>query len=135
MIIPPCTKRAPGRHGLPRLMQKNSSVPNRALTSTPSTHLWNELESRLHPEPSRPTSLPELTKALRAERAQIPTATLRSLSSEIIIAAKERQAHMGVMIRCAQTFGHIVENSVFYYKVIMLLKHKVKKKKRQLHWA
>lgn len=49
---------------------------NRALTSTPLEHLWNEPERQLHPGASL---VPDLTNALMAERAQIPTATFPNL--------------------------------------------------------
>jgi len=60
----------------------------------PIEHLWEELECRLQARPSRPTSVPDLTNALFAEWAQIPTDTLQNLVESLprrvapVIAAK-----------------------------------------------
>ena len=73
---------------------------------------------------SRPTSVPDLTNALLTEKAQIPTDTIQNLvkrlsKRETIIANSilmpmvlewdVQQTHIGVMVKCLQTFGHIVQ--------------------------
>lgn len=95
----------------------------------PTEHLWDELEELLHARPSWPTSVPDLTKALFAEWAQNPTATLQNLVEstllrrmETVIATKggtklipmvleleAQQAHLVVIIRCPHTFLNFLE--------------------------
>ena len=43
----------------------------------PIEHLWDELESRLHTWPNRPTSVPDLTNALVVEWKQVPAAIFK----------------------------------------------------------
>ena len=45
----------------------------------PIKNLWDKLECRLRARPNRPTSLPDLTKALVAEGKQVPAAMFQHL--------------------------------------------------------
>lgn len=56
-----------------RLEELEWSAENPALNL--AEHLWNELESRLHPRTPHPPSVPDLTEAPVAEWAEIPTTT------------------------------------------------------------
>ena len=49
----------------------------------PIEHLWDELERRLRARPNRPTSVPDLTNALVAERKQVPTAMFQHLMESL----------------------------------------------------
>jgi hypothetical protein len=57
-----------------QLEWKNLTGLHKVLTSTPSKHLWDELERRLRARPNRPTSVPNLTNACVAEWKQVPAA-------------------------------------------------------------
>ena len=56
--------------------------------------LWEELERRLRARPNRPTSVPDLTNALVAERKKVPASMFQHLVEslprrvEAVIAAK-----------------------------------------------
>ena len=92
MTMPMCTKRGPHRNGLLRSVWKN--WPAHSPDLNPIEHLWNELERRLQARPKRPTSVPDLTKALVAEWNQVPAAMFQHLVEslprrvETVIAAK-----------------------------------------------
>ena len=45
----------------------------------PIKHLWDDLECRLRTRPNRPTSVPNLTNALVAERKQVPAEMFQNL--------------------------------------------------------
>jgi hypothetical protein len=45
----------------------------------PIDHLWDELELQLRARPNRPTSVPDQTNALVAERKQVPAAMFQHL--------------------------------------------------------
>lgn len=53
--------------------------PAQSTDLNPTEHLWEELEQPLQARPSRQTAVPDLTTALLAEWAQIPTDTLINL--------------------------------------------------------
>lgn len=85
--------------------------PAQGLDPDPTEH-----RKSLLPRPPHPASMPDLTNALVDERAQIPTVTLQGLvkafpeewSYTVNPKQDVQQAHMGLMVRCPQAFGHTV---------------------------
>ena len=96
--------------------------PAQSPALNPIVQLWDELEHQLRARPNRPTSVPNLTRALVTEGKQVPAAMFLHLVEslprrvEAVIAAKGNQLHMNAHdfgMRCStsrypHTFGHVV---------------------------
>lgn len=103
-----------------RLKWKNPSGLHRAPILSLTEHLRDEQDCWLYTRLPRPTSVLDLTEALWVN-GQIPTDTLQKLLEIFSQNCKDHynnkvwlnlewndhQAHMGVMVICPQTFGHI----------------------------
>lgn len=108
------TQQSPFKHGLQRwewkIFEYSAEIPDTNLTE----HLWNELDLCLHSWPPHPTSLPDLTNVFKHISEKNPKNEWKAFLEEYRTRVKWdfKPAHMGVMVRCPQSLGHMIYSQI-----------------------